>query len=372
MTPDRIGEQRSDAIVSSSAGALQAGPPIRAPRAEFTARQTADELASNLPQDYRDRLWAVKSRTRDIFKTRLMPWFPKHGIEHAENVLFHAEHILGILDGHVQLDDDELYSLCVAAYVHDVGMELHPDIDKREYNQEKVHYGEWVAAIRSTHANRAYEIISGRHDEWSCEYIGLAENDLCGRLIARIVRGHSGTTNFQQVRSQFKESPCSPGNVDVRGLLLSAVFRVADELDLHRSRVSMELMVRQPNLPVDSKIHWHKHDFIEKVDSRNGEVRIRYCFHEDMTDEACRLFRDFTEYKLRTELLRVHQIPRDELKGEVRLFFDPEHNVEEQLDSQPSPFPPYLVDRLRELANDERIKYENQQEYGEMENETRR
>lgn len=372
MTPDQTGEQQINAVEPSLVAGLQAGDPVAALRAELTARETADKLASNLPQGYRDRLEAVKLCARKIFSTPQILWFPKHGVEHAENVLFHVEHILGILDGHVQLDDEELYSLCVAAYVHDVGMELHPGTDEREYNLKEVHFEEWVAAIRRTHANRAYEIISGRHDKWSYEYIGLAENDLCRRLIARIVRAHSGETNFEQVRTQFRDSPCSPANVDVRGTLLSAAFRMADELDLHRSRVSMELIDRLPNLPVDSKIHWHKHDSIEKVDSRNGEVRIRYCFHEDMTDEACRLFRDFTEYKLRTELLRVDQIPRDELKGEVRLSFDPERNVEEQPDSQPSPFPPDLVNRLRELANDETIKYENQQEYGEMENETRR
>ena len=96
------------------------------------------------------------------------------------------------------------------------------------------------------------------------------------------------------------------GRSKVRIRLLSALLRLADELDLDYTRVSRYIM-RLKRIPPDSLKHWVKHEDIigVRIDSRSWTIEIHAM---PRSDEVKALLREMVADKVQRELDSMRSI----------------------------------------------------------------
>lgn len=212
---------------------------------------------------------------------RIIQGFTDHGFNHCIRLLEYASQILNINDG-TPLSDEEMYLLIVGIYLHDIGMQC--DVSKFAGIKEKaIEFGAvFNIEFTSTNANQ-YSLkeqieIRNNHQYLSAAWIDYAyrtAETILGKSIKSVpddlvfdlldICKYHSKLNISECPLQFKLS--SKG----RKQLVASLVRFSDELDVAKSRVSIETVMNFSMEPENAYYWWLHHLTIIEI---NGNVLI--------------------------------------------------------------------------------------------------
>jgi len=188
------------------------------------------------------------------------PDYTVHDIRHSDSVV----EILGWLIPKSLLesiDDYELFFILEAAYLHDVGMANFPELlqNNNEYEdyhskKEKLGYSEDQIIqeyIREYHHLRSEEYTTKHYLEL------FLEDEFQSMIVGRICRGHRDDLGNRDLYKN-KEMYTNKG-ICVNLCLLSAILKLADDLDLTFQRSPIEIYRSMYPSDQISCSHWEKH-----------------------------------------------------------------------------------------------------------------
>ncbi|MFH1893816.1 MAG: response regulator [Candidatus Zixiibacteriota bacterium] len=188
----------------------------------------------------------------DSLHYRMHPFFTLHGISHSEGVLDNLGEICkcaGILDvgGKRSLNRAETFCLIAAAYLHDIGM-IYPLRDRG------------VSEIGEEEVNEIRE----RHEIASAEYINEHQRVLYLEsyevpILQLICKGHRRKS---EISGEDYKDDNAFRTQQVRVRLLTALLRIADELDLDHRRAPENDLAHSFHYGFLGKVslfHWVKH-----------------------------------------------------------------------------------------------------------------
>ena len=199
------------------------------------------------------------------------PTYTDHSIEHVKEVFYLASELLTPHELE-NLNEDELYVLACACFLHDVGMCIPPDrieelTSTENFRNYKSLYPESSAEdfLRNIHHELSHDFIL---KEWELLKI---KNDRYAKAIALVAQGHRkvdlSNTDIYETKFFVK-----PGRDFVCLPYLASVLRVADELDVTNVRTPRLLTkYYMPNNEQSAK-EWRKHIATTQVNFTEDKV----------------------------------------------------------------------------------------------------
>jgi molecular chaperone HtpG len=267
------------------------------------------------------------------------PEYTDHSIIHSKRVLENATFLLK--DEISKLNEDEIYVLIMAGYLHDIGMCPTKDMKNSILKSSSFkNSGKcFEDYLRSIHHDLSYEYIL---THWKSLNI---VNEIYAEAIALTGRGHRvvDLTDFDQYKPDFA---VKSGSDYVCLPYLSGILRLADELDLTSDRIP-DLLFNQ-YFPEDrvSKEEWDKHRANYIINFKKDTIRITSkCFKESlyyalikqynkietMIDEVQKLIRFIpdNERKLRLDYSKLEKDIKTEgfIPKEIGFTFDLQNTI---------------------------------------------
>lgn len=202
----------------------------------------------------------------------LLQHYTNHDLAHSQRLV----EILGkLLVGYPHLlNTNERFVLTAAVYLHDIGM------------QSSNHAG---LAPKTEYSVGELKVIGEKHNEFSSKMIlesvsptanlslGLGGCKDYAPFIATIARYHR-VLDLNDV-----QDTCFAGET-IRLRLLAALLRLADALDQDFRRVNMDVL-KLRYFPVESKLHWWAHHYVQGIDVRTGRIVVYFRFPEEYRGE---------------------------------------------------------------------------------------
>jgi hypothetical protein len=229
-----------------------------------------------------------------------------------------------------KLNPHELYILLAACYLHDIGMQDFQSINGRSVDQFTE---EDYKFIRNKHPERTKELIIKRtlqrdRDEF---HIDLDDDPQYLVPIALVSQGH-GSDFFSKTVEELNTIPHRPGNMPLRGGLLTALLLMGDELDLHEKRATFP---EEFSLSPISLLHNHIHHYVTGVEIIDGRtpkhrrIRLTFEFPQD-SDEYRSDIRTWVTTKLRKQINLTNALLEHFSSGE--LMWDDHIEIRETID----------------------------------------
>lgn len=195
------------------------------------------------------------------------PDFTDHSISHSKTVLRYAELLLA--EKLESLNEDEIYVLIMAGFLHDIGMCPTPKMKKEviassEFQESGKSFEDY---LREVHHEVTYQYIS---THWEKLHI---INEAYSEAIALVGMGHR-VIDLLDFKKYSPEFPVKSGTDFVCLPYLAGILRLADELDITNDRTP-ELLYNE-YLPTNriSKKEWDKHKANYFVNFRTNTIRI--------------------------------------------------------------------------------------------------
>lgn len=232
---------------------------------EYLLERKLMEQAPDLHRQMRDNA-ATLNRTLESF----FSWFPDftdHSSLHSMDVLDYSNHILA--EQVDELSVAECYVLIMCCYLHDVGM----GISKKDYEIFSKELG--LSEYHKEHPEYSdTDMIRRFHHEYSGAFIkkyagifDIPSEELLFAII-QVSRGHRKTDLFDE-----KEYPdIETENGVVRTALLSAILRLADEIDMGADRnpkMLFDTSSLTKQIDIDS---FALHDSIRSVEVKKDRI----------------------------------------------------------------------------------------------------
>ena len=236
------------------------------------------ELKQKLGEDFSSKLNIIEQEAEKLWKKGEFyhVYYTLHGLDHSNYVIEILEKLIDGLNSEDNLNETEIFCLLSAALLHDVGMLYkYPEDVERAAKISKLKKRPYSVQdlIRDEH-----HIRSGRYIIEHAEGLKLDHRE--AEYIRLIVEGH------RQIKLELDEyNDQVIGLKSVRVRLLSALLRLADELDLLPERAPGTLYdILKNNMPDYSRIHWLKHYYtsgllIETSESEKGRKRTSIEVH---------------------------------------------------------------------------------------------
>ncbi len=279
-----------------------------------------------------ERLLRVRISAEIIWKEQRLKWFTDHKAEtHSRYIVQHLGSILAHLQGTNQkLNPHELYILLVSCYLHDIGMQDFNNDNGRGVNQFTE---EDYERIRIYHPVRSKELIIRRTLQWGRDEFHIDLDDDAQYLvpIALVSQGH-GSNYFIDTVEELHKLPHRPGNMPLRGGLLTALLFIGDELDLHEQRAKFP---QEFSLSPVSLLHHHIHHYVTALEILDGRtpkhrrIRLTLQFPQD-SDEYRVDVRTWITAKLQKQLKLATSIIEQYTQSE--LLWDDQIEVIETID----------------------------------------
>ena len=239
----------------------------------FVRHLAEDEPLGEHRSDLVRSLSVLPGTVRAHWRTPHLSWYPDHGPEHSRTVVGRIFEMLpgellpyGERDHSFQLSPWELYLLCAAAWLHDIGMqnvkECSPNAVLGQLTPED--YRNVRARHPEVGASMIFNDIDGPHN------LGLTDDVVAALVIGLLVKAH-GTKQFGKTLPSFAKVG-QPFGKPVRGPLLAALLLMADEFDVHSSRARFEDDAR---LSPISLAHNLKHHYTAGLSFRRLDGRVR-------------------------------------------------------------------------------------------------
>ncbi len=211
------------------------------------------ELKQRLGKDFDAKLNIIEQEADKIWKKGELyhVYYTLHGLDHSNYVIKILEKLIEGLNPSDNLNETEVFCLLSAAYLHDVGMQCkYPDDMERaaQISELKRRPYTFQDLIRDEHHKRSGRYIKDNYKNLKLDHI---ESE-CIRLISE---GH------RQIKLESKEYDDQPVGLErVRVRLLSALLRLADELDITYTRAPETLYdILKNDMPSYSRLQWLKH-----------------------------------------------------------------------------------------------------------------
>lgn len=198
------------------------------------------------------------------------PNFTDHSFLHSLNVLDYCNRIIG--DDQIdKLSPEECYVLIMACYLHDIGM----GISDREFAEfsEELDFGDY---FDDQGKEDDAAIVRAFHNEYSGflirKYAKLFDipSDAMTRAIIQVSRGHRKTDLLDS--SEFGD--IQAGESIIRTALLSALMRLADEIDVAADRNPLLLFGDKIYTEKSNIIAFGLHESILRVDVDDDAITL--------------------------------------------------------------------------------------------------
>lgn len=242
---------------------------------DYLLERRLKELSPELHTRFSDTVFALQQILSNY--QLIFPLFTDHTELHSLNIIEFCNKLIG--DQINKLNADEIYCILMGCYFHDTGM----GISKRDFEEfsKKIDFGDYFL----THDKDNYpEIVRNFHNEYSGlfikQYAKFFEFPSEEHLFAviQISRGHRKTNLFDT-----KEYPVAlkvPNGNTICLPYLSALVRLADEIDVTASRNS-EAIYDLSKIVVESHlIEFMKHEAVKGLEIKEKEF-IMYVSTKD-------------------------------------------------------------------------------------------
>lgn len=241
------------------------------------------------------------------------PEYTDHSINHSKSVLRYAEYVLNTEIE--KLNEDEVYILIMAGFLHDIGMcptnEMKQRItDSSDFKNSGSSFGNH---LRDIHHKLSYEYIT---TFWKDLQI---VNETYAEAIALVGMGHRKVDllDFDLYNPGFvvksgSDFVCLP--------YLASVLRLSDELDITNDRTP-DLLYNQyfPSNPI-SKTEWEKHKANYFVSFAQPTIKITgKCFNKDLYYALLKHYNKIDNVVKYAQKV-VATIPQNERKLKIEFF----------------------------------------------------
>ena len=267
------------------------------------------ELRTNLGEKFASKLNTIEQEANTIWKKGELyhVYYTLHGLDHSNYVITILEKLIKGLDPQDNLNETEFFCLLSAAFLHDVGMQCKYPNDVERAEQ---------ISITKKRPYTFQDLIRDEHHKRSGKYIkdnskNLKLDPIEAECIKLISEGHRQT---KLESAEYNDQPIGLNRVRVR--LLSALLRLADELDITYERAPETLYdILKNDIPDYSRVQWLKHYYtsgilINTQQETNGKKKTSIEIHCQYPDED--VGRKITEVLISK--------PIEETLSEVRLI----------------------------------------------------
>ncbi len=228
---------------------------------DFLLERRLKSIDPSLHQRFSDTVFALQQILSNY--KLIFPDFTDHTELHTLNIIEFCNNLIG--EQIDKLNADEIYVLLLGCYFHDTGMGIsHSDFD--EFSKQ-INFGNYF----DTHSRDNYpEIVRNFHQEYSGlflrKYAKFFEFPSEEHLFAiiQISRGHRKTDLNDE-----KEYPISlkvPGGNTICLPYLSALVRLADEIDVTASRNSKAIYDLNKIVKEIDLIEFMKHEVVRGLE----------------------------------------------------------------------------------------------------------
>lgn len=235
-------------------------------------------MRKQLDENFHAKLNIIEQEAGTLWKKGELyhVYYTLHGLDHSNSVIAILEELVDGLNPADGLNETEIFCLLSAALLHDVGMVLkYPDDEERAARKSELKKRPYSVQdlIRDEH-----HIRSGRYITEHSKELKLDHRE--AECIKLIVKGHR---KIKLESEEYEDRPIGLKPVRIR--LLSALLRLADELDLLPERAPGTLLnILENDMPDYSRIHWLKHYYtsgllIETSESGKGRKRTSIEIH---------------------------------------------------------------------------------------------
>ena len=242
------------------------------------------ELRNKLGEKFAPKLNIIEQEANTIWKKGELyhVYYTLHGLDHSNYVITILEKLINGLNSHDNLNETEIFCLLSAAFLHDVGMQCkYPnDVERAaQISDTKKRPYTFQDLIRDEHHKRSGSYIKNNSKNLKLDPIEAE----CIRLISE---GHRKTKLESE---EYNDQPIGLNRVRVR--LLSALLRLADELDITYERAPETLFdILKSDIPNYSRIQWLKHYYtsgilINTQQETNGKKKTSLEIHCQYPDE---------------------------------------------------------------------------------------
>jgi hypothetical protein len=182
------------------------------------------------------------------FIPREMPDYTDHGLRHSNNILAHLSRFrtnLGVLFPTFSFTEEELFLLCLATYLHDIGC----IVDRKGHNNES-------GKLLTDHPTFCF----------LSDWIG-ADLLPCLNLI---VRAHSSSFDLSKISRE-------PLHEKVRLRLMCAIFRLLDGCEISAARVSKtlyEILTSKKKIKKKGRKFWDAHLSIYDLYFKGNDIIV--------------------------------------------------------------------------------------------------
>lgn len=299
-----------------------------------------DILKDNSPVMY-EKYLLIKDQAKDILpKIRVIfSGYTNHDIKHAENVVWNLNEI--IPDSiKSKLNDEEIFCLLCAAWLHDIGMVPNQsEIEEFKNAGSKEEKEQIMNKIRDIHHIRSYTFLK-EDDSFKLERHEKS-------IIADISRSHTKI----DIHTELKEGYRISSRREVRLQFLATCLRIADECDETDHRISKHDL--EENRTSSAFVHHYKK--LELVDDiylskDNTKIIIR----GQITSKTDLNTIKRLQFKIQEEINEFKDILNKNgfLLESVELDFDEELLIEKEIILLLSDMKPRSLDEILELDID--------------------
>lgn len=248
-----------------------------------------NNIMKKLSGEYKDSILSIHKDIETLFEIGIpnMPFFTLHNIKHSERVCGYADMIANMIPKRMRLNELERYLLFSSCLCHDVGMLQRAP-------------GEPAGLIRKKHHDRSVDYILGMKSRWFADDMNITE------AVARVSKAHRILDPDIVVSSEYKTMKLAKYSIRFR--LISAILRIADEMDVTSDRAPMILFEQYRSLfDAITLLNWLKHIYITRIEpvpivpqKSNGTRGIMFVIHSELPEKNSR--------KCFSNLLKPHVI----------------------------------------------------------------
>jgi hypothetical protein len=178
-----------------------------------------------------------------------MPDFTDHGIQHSNDLMrILSNFCKNLEDFNLELSEEEKYLICLAIWLHDIGVLITREEEKEKHNENSV------------------KVLESKEFEMLTDIFGKDKT----KCLKYVIKLHSSHADLESV-------PKHTILPDVRLKLICAIFRLIDGCDItsaRTTRVLYNLLSENNLLKADSQPYWAAHLCISSAVFQKGEIIV--------------------------------------------------------------------------------------------------
>ncbi len=253
-----------------------------------------EKIKNAIGNKYEGLLTQIEGVAKELWssKTRLIPYFTDHGLDHSYRIIYYLFRILELKE--IELTRDEYFILFSSAYLHDIGMQCDLNkhitvkeklwekrITKLNFNHKSSDYtSDEINELRRIHNEVTYWwIIEASQEKSSYVKFNTAMKEINNSMIVQDI---ADICLYHTKRSIYKiEDVFKHNKENGRKKAITSLFRLADELDVDSRRVDDILELENFSYNEVSAFIWWLHSRIQISFDKFGNIEQTVNLHYD-------------------------------------------------------------------------------------------